>query len=377
MPKRLRAGLVGCGSLSQRGILPHLSQPDAREKIELVAVTDNVPERAEKCAEEWGIPQHFSDLDGMLREADLDLVLVITPIPLHSPQALAAVEVGKHVYVQKAMTVTVEEADALLAARDHMGVKLAAAPGYELFTMTAQLREAARREIGAVYLAYSYTLGFGHEREGIRQEEGAQKAIDPGWYYRAGAGPLPDVTVYSLQLLTSVLGPVRRVTAMANTLRPDRTWRGQPLTLEEPDNNVVLMEFVTGAMAVAVGSDCRGSSQFPWGGFELFGSAGTLELNDVEPNSGYPVQFRVHSREGRTATADLTASPYLRGEHLKIEEPHVFVDIMDLADAILEDRPPRATGEQARHVVEIIERARAAIRTGRTQELRTTFEPQG
>jgi predicted dehydrogenase len=46
---------------------------------------------------------------------------------------------------------------------------------------------------------------------------------------------------------------------------------------------------------------------------------------------------------------------------------------MDLVDAILEDRPPRATGEQARHVVEIVERAHMAARTGQAQELATTF----
>src|SRR5262249_26907660 len=152
-------------------------------------------------------------------------------------------------------------ADALLAARDRMKVKLAAAPGYELFPMTARLREAATNDLGAVYLAYTYTMGFGHEHEGIRQGEGALRAIDPGWYYREGAGPLPDVTVYSLQLLTSVLGPVRRVTALANARRPERSWRGETIRIEVPDNNAVLMEFAAGALGVAVGTDSRGSAR--------------------------------------------------------------------------------------------------------------------
>ena len=46
MPTPLRAGLVGCGSLSQRGVLPHLSLPDAQETVKLVAVADVVEERA-------------------------------------------------------------------------------------------------------------------------------------------------------------------------------------------------------------------------------------------------------------------------------------------------------------------------------------------
>src|SRR5437660_8745627 len=50
MGNELRAGLVGCGSLSQRGILPHLSLPDARESVRLIAVADAVEERARASA---------------------------------------------------------------------------------------------------------------------------------------------------------------------------------------------------------------------------------------------------------------------------------------------------------------------------------------
>jgi predicted dehydrogenase len=372
----LRAGLVGCGSLSQRGVLPHLSQPDAREKVRLVAVADAVEERARQTAERFDVPVYFSDVGAMIADADLDLVLVITPITDHYRSALAAVEAGKHVYVQKAMTVTLAEADALLAARDRAGVKLAAAPGFELFPTTARLREAvAGGALGRVYTAYTYTMGFGHEHESIRSGEGALAAIDPAWYYRPGAGPLPDVTVYSLQLLTSVLGPVRRVTALANTLEPQRTWRETTISIDIPDNNAVLMEFTSGALGVAIGADCRMGARAPWGGLELYGRSGALEVVEVDQASGYPTRFVIHSRgqADEEVVATLGDQPYLRGAHLEIEEPHVYADIMDLVDAILENRPPRATGEQARHVVEIIERAHVAARTGQAQILSSAF----
>src|SRR5258706_6327654 len=150
----LRGGLVGCGSLSQGGVLPHLRQPDAREKVRLVAVADAVEERARQTAERFDVPAYFSDVGAMLAGADLDLVLVITPITDHYRSALAAIEAGKHVYVQKAMTVTLAEANALLAARDRAGVKLAAAPGFELFPTTAQMREVvAGVALGLAYVA--------------------------------------------------------------------------------------------------------------------------------------------------------------------------------------------------------------------------------
>jgi predicted dehydrogenase len=285
---------------------------------------------------------------------------------------MAAISAGKHVYVQKAMTVTLTEATALLAARDRMHVKLAAAPGYELCTTTAHMREVIQSgAIGKPAVAYTYTMGFGHEREPIRAGTGALAEIDPSWYYRPGAGPLPDVTVYSLQLITSLLGSVRRVTALANMLRPTRTWRERTIDLETNDNQVVLMEFANGALGVAVGSDSQGSLTAPWGGIELYGTSGTLNITQVDPASGYPLGFTIQG--GQTYSHRLDVQPYLVGEHLQIEEPHVYVDIMDLVAAIRDDRPPRATGEQARHVVEIIECAHRAVNTGQTQELTSMF----
>jgi predicted dehydrogenase len=383
MGQVLKAGLVGCGSLSQRGVLPHLSLPDAREHVQLTAVVDAVEERARQTAERFNVPSYFSSIEAMLEQADVDVVLIITPISLHFENAMAAIAAGKHVYVQKAMTTTLAEADELLAARDRAGVKLAAAPGYELFPMTEQMRRLIADDVlGRVAVAYTYTMGFGHEHEPIRSGSGALAEIDPSWYYRPGAGPLPDVTVYSLQLATSVLGPVRRVTALANMIIPQRTWRDKTISIDIEDNNVVLMEFVSGTLGVAVGSDCRGSSRTPWGGLALYGTAGVLEVTDVDNNSGYPVQFEVQggtwpaseassgSRDFRAVVSD---QRHIQGEHLAIEEPHVYADIMDLVEAIRDDRPPRATGEQARHVVEIIERARIAARTGQTQTLTSTF----
>lgn len=374
MSHPLQAGLVGCGSLSQRGVLPHLSLPDARQKVRLAAVVDVDGERARQSAERFDVPAYFTSIEEMLAKADIELVLVITPIPYHFPNAMAAIEAGKHVYVQKTMTTTLAEAHTLLAARDKAGVKLAAAPGYELFPTTGQMRQIiADGALGRVNVAYTYTLGFGHEHERIRLGKGALAEIDPGWYYRPGAGPLPDVTVYALQLATSVLGPVRRVTALANKTAPERSWQGRSISVEVNDNNILLMEFGSGTLAVAVGSNCRGSGRIPWGGLGLYGTDGVLEVSDVNHASGYPTRFEVQSQRSQEYSVELSAQPYLQGEHLAIEEPHVYVDIMDLVEAIREDRSPRATGEQARHVVEIIEKGLMAVQTGQTQELESAF----
>jgi predicted dehydrogenase len=370
----LKAGLVGCGSLSQRGVLPHLSLADAREKVQLAAVVDVDEERARQSAARYDVPASFTSVEAMLEQADVDLVLVITPIPYHYPVAMAAMQAGKHVYIQKAMTTSLAEADAVIATRDQMGVKLAAAPGFELFVTTQRMREAIVDDaIGRVSIAHTYTMGFGHEFEPIRNEEGVLAAIDPTWYYRPGGGPLPDVTIYALQLITSLLGSVKRVTALANKTAPERTWQGKTIPVEVDDNSLVLMEFENGAIATAVGSNCAGSPRIPWGGLSVFGTDGALDVIDVDPYSGYPLEFEISGKNPQRFRAELVEQPYIRGRHLEIEEPHVYADIMDLVDAIRDDRPTRAPGEQARHVVEIIEKSYAAVSSGQTQTLTSTI----
>lgn len=120
-----------------------------------------------------------------------------------------------------------------------------------------------------------------------------------------------------------------------------------------------------------------------WGSLGLYGTHGLLEICDVDMATGYPLKFNVFGGGGwgtrgkevgdRVYQEALTAQKYLQGDHLSIEEAHLYVDIMELADSIEEHRASRATGEQARHVVEIIECSHTAIESGRTQYLTTFF----
>src|SRR5262245_1102838 len=101
MPRKIRVALAGLASVSQRGILPHLAQPDALERVELVACCDVVADRARETARVFGWAEHYSDYDKMLARADVEAVLLATPIPFHFAQTIKALTSGRHVYVQK------------------------------------------------------------------------------------------------------------------------------------------------------------------------------------------------------------------------------------------------------------------------------------
>jgi predicted dehydrogenase len=125
----VRIGVVGAGSVAQRGILPHLSQSDLSDRIALTAICDPAPGRADAAAEKFGIPQQFTDYDDFLANAAVDMVILATPIGMHYAQGRAAILAGKHVHFNKTMTTTSAEATDLIDLAAERGVKIVASPG--------------------------------------------------------------------------------------------------------------------------------------------------------------------------------------------------------------------------------------------------------
>ncbi len=221
----VRLGVVGAGSISVRGILPHLSQPDVQDRVLLQAVCDPAPGRAEAAAERFGIPQAFEDYEALLTAGDVDAVTIASPIGLHYRQGRQALDAGKHVHFNKTMTTTVDEATDLIETARGKGLKLVASPGEMLRPHNRRIKELLQ-EGGLGTLAWAAcgaAFGTYHEQETVRQGQDPLSNIDPSWYYRKpGGGPLYDMTVYALHGLTGILGPARRVTAMSGVRIKER-----------------------------------------------------------------------------------------------------------------------------------------------------------
>jgi predicted dehydrogenase len=381
---RIRAGLIGCGSLSLLGILPQLAEPDAKERLELVAVADVNEQRARETAERFGVPNAFADPAELIARDDIDLVLIITPIEYHYPLAMAALCAGKHVYVQKTMATTYAETREMVETAQERGLTLVAAPGQMLApAMQAMKHLVASGALGNVYWAWGSTGGWDHN-EITRRGEGALGTVDPSWYYRAKGGPLRDVTVYVLHSLTGILGPAQRVTAMSGVHTPQRQWRDKAIPVEVDDNSILLLDFGGATFGVAGGHSSRTGQLLQWGSMGVYGSSGAIETLEIEPLSGHPTRLYVTAREGAPeetglrpvgddAYATETWLPYVTDAHAQIAEPHVYADILHAVDCIEQGKHPLVSGEHGAHVVEIIEKGYLAARTGQTQELESTF----
>jgi predicted dehydrogenase len=108
----VRIGIVGCGRISDLHAAGHLADPRAR----IVAACDADPARAAAKAREWGAETSYSDYRQLLDDTRIDAVEIITPQRSHEAMALDALAAGKHVSVQKPMTVDMDSADRMVAA---------------------------------------------------------------------------------------------------------------------------------------------------------------------------------------------------------------------------------------------------------------------
>jgi predicted dehydrogenase len=129
---RLRVGVIGCGGVAQMMWLPNLKQLD--EHYELAALCDLSPGLTESLGDYHNVAPRFQDYRDLVRQ-DLDVVIVLTP-GSHAAPAIAAMDAGKHVIVEKPMCFTLREADEMIAAAERTGKRLMVAymkrydPGY-------------------------------------------------------------------------------------------------------------------------------------------------------------------------------------------------------------------------------------------------------
>lgn len=370
----VRMGVVGAGSISLRGILPHLSQEDVQDRVVLAAVCDPVPGRAEAAAVKFNIPKAFETYEELLEKGEVDAVTIASPIGLHYQQGIMAVEAGKHLHFNKTMTTTVAEANDLIERAKAKNLRIVASPGEMLRPHNRRIKELiAEGAIGTLcWAACGAAFGRYHETENVRGGNDVLTNIDPSWYFRKpGGGPLYDMTVYALHGITGILGPVKRVTALSGVRLKEREFNGRMVPVDADDNTLMLLDFGNSMFALAYGV-AAGSITHGFSG-TYFGTNGSISGMNL---NGQPFEYegldiiRAHEHEGASNQWIL---PHVVGVHRHIEEQHVYEDIMQLVDWVRDDKPSIVTAEHARHVIDIIESAYRSAETGQAQTLTTTF----
>ena len=354
---RVRIGIVGSGSIANGLYLPGIA---AIPQAEVVALCDISSDRLEATSQRFNVPQRYTDLGEMLAQSDIDLLINTTPIQAHYELNLQAVEAGVNVYTEKPMTATVEEADQLIEAARDRGVLLASAPDVMVRPPVLRLKElVANQVVGPVVWAQVRSSHGGPDSFATRR--------DPGWFYQPGAGPILDMGVYGLHLITGLLGPARRVAAFSARSRPLRYVRRGPIKglevkVETDDNVLILLDFGQSVLAFVDSGYCVPGSRAPQ--MELFGTDGTISFLGyrADPPIEIFVDDMARGIRGWTRLEERLPQPTTRAMGVA----HVVDCLVSGTDLIL-------TPEHARHVIEIMNKAQESAREGRALELETTF----
>ncbi|MFC4035001.1 Gfo/Idh/MocA family protein [Streptomyces polygonati] len=330
MGRPLRIGMVGAGKISG-AYLDSLAKLDG---LRLTAVTDLDTGRAREAAGRGGA-EVAADVSELVARDDVDAVLNLTVPAVHAEVALAAIAAGKHVYSEKPLATTREEAAGVLAAARAAGVRVGSAPDTVLGTGTQTARKAVDDGlIGVPVAATAFMTTPGHEAW----------HPDPEFYYRPGGGPLLDMGPYYLTALVHLLGPVVTVTGAAATPRAERAIgsgprAGQRFPVEVATHVTGILEHAGGALSTLVMSFDIHAARLPR--IEVHGTEGSLSVPD--PN-------------GFDGLVEL----YTAGEwrHLPVSAGHPGagrgIGLADLADALATGRPHLAAAELAEHVLDVM-----------------------
>lgn len=349
---KLRIGVVGCGNIS----LAYMRNAPLFGGVEIIACADLNADAAKRRAAEFNL--RAADVDSLIDDKDIDLILNLTIPAAHFDVSTRALSAGKHVFTEKPLGVTSAEGRRLVDAAATKGLMLGSAP--DTFLGAAGRHARRQMEAGAIgkpVTGTAFMMGRGMEHW----------HPDPSFYYQAGAGPVMDMGPYYLTMMVNLMGPIRRVQAVATSGQEERLItaegpkQGTTFKVGTPTSVLSLLEFDCGA-TVTFGTswDVFRHSNHP---IELHGTEGSLRLPDPDNFGG---SVALSSRGAPWQETD-TSGELFGAVNWPIAAPdranYRMLGLADLARAIIEGRTPRASGDLALHVLEVME---AILRAGET-----------
>jgi len=348
--KRIRVGVIGCGSVSH-SYLPHLT---TSPYVELVSACDIIPERAKAQAEAFAIPNQYPHIDQLLAGAPFDLLVDLTDMQEHERLNLQAVEAGKHVWSEKPLANSLAAGEKLLAAAKKKGVKLWGAPAMVVSPQFAFIARTLNSGVlGRIAAAHA---DYGHS--------------GPDWaafFYEKGGGSLPDLAVYNLTTLTGLLGPAKSVAAMTSVITPTRTIPGKgEIKVVAEDNAMVLLDHGEGVIS---------HIQSGFNYFNPHGHDGSKEQRHTVTIVGTTGNLGLVGYDWEPLGVDLTTASDPNVTRYATEKGD-FVWPMGAslaAESLATGKALLITPEHALHVLEVIQAARESQDTGRRIRLRSSF----
>jgi predicted dehydrogenase len=351
MSARLPIGiaLVGCGFVADL----YLETLRQHAELALRGVFDRDRGRSFAFARRHAV-QVYSDIDALLADPAVEMVLNLTNPHAHYAVSRACLDAGKHVYSEKPLAMTVQDARALVEIAEARGLLLSGAPS-RLLGRPAQTLWKALREgrIGRPYLAYAEMDDGLLHRMAYRRWIGASGAPWPH-VDELEVGNTLEHAGYALTWLAAMLGPVKRVTAFASRVVAEKHM-DVSLQRQAADFSMAALQHESGAVSrltcsIVAPHDHR---------LRISGEEGALWVEDCwKPTSSVRHRGRIELF-GRSREAPYSRRLALLGdaEAVAASKGRRKVDFclgpLDLARALREGRAPRLSARFCLHITEV------------------------
>jgi predicted dehydrogenase len=342
-------GIVGLGFISAA----YLKILTAHPAVRIAAVADLDDAKAAQVAA--GLPgARALSVTDLLRDGEVETVLNLTVPAAHAQIALDAIGHGKQVYGEKPLAADLAAARDIVDRATAKGLLVGCAPDTVLGTGLQTARRAVDEGmIGRPMSATATMVTAGHERW----------HPNPDFYYVPGGGPLFDMGPYYLSALVQLLGPIRAVLGAGSRLRTERVIgsgprQGERIPVEVDTHVTGVLEHVNGALTTLTTTfDGIRTTAAP---IEVHGDAGSLAVPDPNHFDGEVRLFPAAGSAWQTLPVSAGYTGTGRG-----------IGLVDLVTSGA-DRPPRAGGEMALHVLDAMTALLRSAAEGRRIELTTT-----
>jgi len=334
--RKIRVAVVGCGRIAEK----HFEAIKAHDKdLLLVGVCDTDSDKLEKYTGLLGVPG-YADIRLMLKEVDIDLVILCTPSGLHSAQAQRCAHEGCHVMTEKPMATRWQDGVEMVRACDESGVRLFVVKQNRHNSTLKLLKKTIREgRFGKLFLVQINVFW-------TRPQAYYDSADWRGtWEFDGGA--LMNQASHYIDLLDWLIGPVESVQAMTGTL--DRE-------IEVEDTAVMNVRWRSGAL----GSVAVTMLTYPKnleGSITIIGEKGTVKLGGVAVNEIQHWDFAdVHPDDESVAQASYETSSVYGFGH-----PAYYANVIE---ALRGKAAPETDGREGLHSLELLIAAYLSARDG-------------
>ena len=349
--KKFKVGVIGCGAISDT----YLSNMSKEEKLKYIfepcALADININAAKAQAEKYGVKKYYSSIDELLEDDEVELVLNLTNPWAHYDINKKALENGKHIYSEKPLALTADEAQELTELAEAKGLALGCAPDVYMGSGQQTTRQAIEAGlIGTPVTADAYIM-MNVPRTNYMSEGIGGQQLDMGPYFVAA--------------LVNLFGPVVRVSGAKHKVTDSKfvddvssEKYGEKFAIDAYSTVTGILEFNNGVIATLTTTN---DGYYYGPKFEIHGTKASFISSD--PNMFTGDKFlREAYEDGK--------KDYLYPDKFPYREEHRGLGMADMMISWSEGREWRANGHFAAHIIDVLNSIIESADTGTRIDIR-------